>query len=129
MTTKNATTLTQTIAQQLQKRREGYVKTLEALPMPKSGVGDFPYANMDQAVKDGFKKLHDGSKDKTAADIAFAFLVKGYKTAGWRKAAEKNRSVRDAAAEGEITARTATRVAKKVEAIKAEAEAPVAAQA
>ena len=97
--------------------------------MPKSGVGDFPYANMDQAVKDGFKRLHDGSKDKTGADIAFGFLVKGYKTAGWRKAAEKNRTKRDALAEGQVDARTAKRVAKKLEAVKAEAKAEATAPA
>jgi hypothetical protein len=115
MTISNAKTTTEQIAQQLQKRRETYMKVLEALPMPKSGVGDFPYANMDQAIRDGFAQLFGGK------DEAFKHLVKGFKTAGWRKAAEKNRSTRDAQAEGDVSVRDAKRVAKKLEAVKAEA--------
>jgi hypothetical protein len=105
---------TEVVAQQLQKRRENYTKTLDALPMPKARIADFPYESMAEAVKDGFA-LIDGE-----AEGAFALLVKGYKTAAWRKAAEKNRVARDAAAEGEVPAALAKRVAKTIEAEKAE---------
>jgi hypothetical protein len=103
---------TEQIAQQLQKRRETYVKVLEALPMPKAKVPEFPYANMAAAVKDDFKLVDGG------ADGAFALLLKGYKTSLWRKAAEKNRAIRDEAAEGEVGAPLAKRVAKSAAAAK-----------
>jgi hypothetical protein len=121
MTTENAKTLTEEIAKKLQARRETYVKVLEALPCPKAKLGEFPYANMDQAIRDDFK-LFDGGKDD-----AFALLVKGFKTRGWRKAAETNRASRDAMAEGEVSVPTAKRVVKKLEAIKAEAKTEAAA--
>jgi hypothetical protein len=104
----NAVRTTEQIAQQLQKRRENWTASLEQLPMPKAKMPDFPYANMAQAVKDEFA-LFDGGPDG-----AFALLVKGFKTANWRKAAEKNRAVRDEAAEGTVGANLAKRVAKKV---------------
>jgi hypothetical protein len=102
----DAVKTTQLVAQQLQKRRETYVKTLDALPMPKAKLTDFPYASMDQAIENNFA-LFDGGKDQ-----AFRFLVKGFKAAAWRKVAEKNRAVRDDAAEGEIPKPLAARVVK-----------------
>jgi hypothetical protein len=83
-------------AQILERRREGYVKALDAVPVPKGKSVDFPYASLEQAAKDGFVQLG-------GAEEAFKFLVKGFKTVAWRKRAEGNRTVRDAVAEGDLT--------------------------
>jgi hypothetical protein len=104
----NAVKQAETIAQQLQKRRDGYIKVLEALPMPKARVPDLPYSSMEAAVKDEFKLFEDGPEG------AWAYLVKGFKTAAWRKQAERNRAQRDDAAEGEVPRTLAVRVAKLV---------------
>jgi len=98
----------ETVAQQLVKRRENWQKTLEALPMPKAKVPEFPYASIAEGEKDEWKLLDGG------AEQAFSLLVKGYKTAMWRKAAEKNRVARDEAADGQVPKQLATRVAKAV---------------
>jgi hypothetical protein len=57
----------------------------------KNGRVVFPYATLDAAVKDAFKRL--GGPEK-----AFALLVKGYKTSAWRKRAEENAKEADEAA-------------------------------
>jgi hypothetical protein len=83
-------------AQLLQTRRENWKKTLDAVPAVADAKGvTFPYASMDAAIKDKFARLDGG------ADAAFRFMVKGYKTIVWRVAAEKNRTFRDALAEGD----------------------------
>ena len=110
MAVSKAAQVTETIAQQLVKRRENWVKTLDALPMPKAKVPEPPYPNMAAAVADGFA-LFDGG-----ADGAWKILVKGWKTTGWRKAAEKNRIARDEAAEGELTPGLVKRVEKAAKA-------------
>src|SRR6185436_5481778 len=115
-----------TAAQILERRREGYVKALEAVPCPKGPSVDFPYASLEAGAKDEWKRLDGG------AEAAFKFLVKGYKTVAWRNRAEKNRTVRDAVAEGDGKALKPVEkaVAKKAKvAAKAaakEAKAPVA---
>jgi hypothetical protein len=85
------------IAQELQVRRETYRETLESLPVPQGPKVDFPYASMEAAIDDDFALIGKGG-----AEEAFKFLVKGYKTAMWRKAAEHNRVTRDEAADGEV---------------------------
>lgn len=107
---------TVSLAQALQKRRESWKVVLDALPCPKVANTDFPYANMDQAIRDDFK-LFDGGKDD-----AFRLLVKGFKTNLWRKGAEKNRDTRDAAADGEGGLLRAKRV-RKPKAVVAKTEA------
>ena len=80
------------IAQALQMRRERWMATLAALPQPKTEMVEFPYADIDEALDDAFRKV-GGSE-------AFMKLAKdAWKTKQWRKQAEKNRTVRDAAAE------------------------------
>jgi hypothetical protein len=117
MTINNAVETTVKLAQQLQTRRENWKKTLDAIPMPKAKMDEFPYASMDAAIKNDFA-LFLGGKDE-----AFALLVKGFKTRAWRKAAEKNRDARDEFADGEVPVPAAKRVAKKIEAVKKEAAA------
>jgi len=75
-------------AKVLVERREKYVRVLEAVPVPKAEPVDFPYASMDQAIKDGFLLMG-------GPEVAFGFLAKGYKTVAWRQRADKNRSKRD----------------------------------
>jgi hypothetical protein len=84
-------------AQVLEVRRGGYVKALEAVPVPKGPSVDFPYASLEAAAKDAFIQLG-------GPEAAFKFLVKGFKTTMWRDRADKNRVVRDAVAEGETKA-------------------------
>jgi hypothetical protein len=50
----------------------------------------FPYRTLDEAVTDAFKKI--GGPEK-----AFTYLVKGFKTAAWRKRAERNAKAEEAA--------------------------------
>jgi len=106
------------------------VKALEAVPVPKGPEVDFPYASIEAAIKDEFKRIGGN-------EVAFKFLVKGFKTVAWRNRADKNRVVRDEAAEGETSAlkpvrRAAERQAKleakeAAKAAKAEAKAAEAA--
>jgi hypothetical protein len=107
------------VGQQLQKRRENWKRTLDALPLPKVQIAEFPYANMDQAIRNDFK-LFDGGKDQ-----AFALLLKGFKYSAWHRGATKNRATRDAIADGEVPVTIVKRMrkarAKKAEAAKAEA--------
>jgi hypothetical protein len=113
-TVSSAVKTAEAVAQQLQKRRESYVKTLEALPMPKARVPEFPYASMEAGEADGWKLIDNGPEG------AYALLLKGYKTSVWRKTAEKNRVARDEAAEGQVTGKMAARVAKAASAASAE---------
>jgi hypothetical protein len=88
-------------AQLLQKRRENWKKTLDAVPANKGKSVKFPYESLAEGVKDGFSKLTSGDEDEQDGNaVAFALLVKGYKTKMWRKLAEKNRELRDNLAEG-----------------------------
>lgn len=50
----------------------------------------FPYRDMPTAEKDAFRKI--GGPDK-----AFTFLVRGFKTAEWRKRTDASARARDAA--------------------------------
>jgi hypothetical protein len=100
-------------AQLLQSRREGWKAVLETLPMPKVTGTDFPYGSMDAAIADDFKLFFGGKDD------AFRLLVKGFKTAVWRKGAEKNRDTRDLAADGEGRLVKAKRVRASKKAAKA----------
>ena len=43
----------------------------------------FPYSNLDTALKDKFKKIG-------GPDAAFRYLVKGFKTAFWRRKTNAN---------------------------------------
>jgi hypothetical protein len=106
-------------AQILEVRRGGYVKALEAVPVPKGPSVDFPYASLEQGAKDAWIALG-------GPEAACKLLVKGYKTVAWRGRADKNRIVRDAVAEGEVkaVAKTSKASAKKAaKAAKAEAKA------
>jgi len=109
-----------TTAQLLQKRREGWIKVLEAVPMPKAKIVKFPYESMSAAVKDGFKLFEGGEQE------AFALLVKGYNTREWRKAAERNRENRDLLADGEVSKQAAERITKRAARKAKQAEAAAA---
>jgi hypothetical protein len=105
-------------AQVLERRREGYVKALDAVPVPKGPGVDFPYASIEAAIKDAFIAV--GGPEE-----AFKFFVKGFKTVAWRKRAEGNRTVRDAVAEGDTSVLKVKRVRKPKAAPAAEAPATV----
>jgi hypothetical protein len=79
-------------AQNLQMRRERWGSSLASLPMPKSGATDFPYASLDEALDDAFRKVG-------GSDAFFKLAAKAWKTKQWRAAAERNRATRDAIAE------------------------------
>ncbi len=93
------------LAQDLQRKRELWKSRLESLPAPPVEVKEFPYASMSAAVADGFAQFFGGE------DEAFRLLVKGWKTRAWRKGAEKNRKMRDAAAEAVEKAKKAAKKA------------------
>ena len=57
--------------------------------MDKSKPVKFPYASLEAATKDGFKRI--GGPDK-----AFAFMAKGFKATAWRK--RHDASAKEAAA-------------------------------
>lgn len=117
MTTANQNALV-AIAQELQVKREDWKAKLEELPMPGVKV-KFPYGSMEAAIADGFAQLANGEESDPMA-IAFSILVKGFKTIAWRKAADKNREIRDDIAEGNLPVSAKKRVrksAKKVEAV------------
>jgi len=109
MTTNNANAIV-AIAQELQVRREEWKAELEQLPMPGVKV-KFPYGSMEAAIADKFALLANGEEADPMA-IAFAILVKGYKTVAWRKAADKNRETRDDIADGNVPVVKAKRVRK-----------------
>jgi hypothetical protein len=109
MTTNNANAIV-AIAQELQVRREEWKAKLEQLPMPGVKV-KFPYGSMEAAIADKFALLANGEEADPMA-IAFAILVKGYKTVAWRKAADKNRETRDDIADGNVPVVKAKRVRK-----------------
>jgi hypothetical protein len=71
----------------------------------------FPYGSMEAAIADKFALLANGEEADPMA-IAFAILVKGYKTVAWRKAADKNRETRDDIADGNVPVVKAKRVRK-----------------
>jgi hypothetical protein len=80
-------------AQALEIRRERWNEALAKLPQPKTEMIEFPYATMDEALDDAFRKV-GGSE-------AFVKLAKAaWKTKQWRAQAERNRAARDAAADG-----------------------------
>src|SRR5262245_58291244 len=81
-------------AQTLEIRRERHNEALAQLPMPKAETVEFPYAGLDEALDDGFRKLPGGSAELMRLAKA------AWKTKQWRKAAERNRATRDAMAEG-----------------------------
>jgi hypothetical protein len=109
MTTNNVNAIV-AIAQELQVRREEWKAKLEQLPMPGVKV-KFPYGSMEAAIADKFALLANGEEADPMA-IAFAILVKGYKTVAWRKAADKNRETRDDIADGNVPVVKAKRVRK-----------------
>lgn len=80
-------------AQALQARRERWMATLQSLPQPKTEMEPFPYADLDEALDDGFRKIKGGSAG------FFKMAVNAWKTKQWREQAERNRAARDAAAE------------------------------
>jgi hypothetical protein len=83
-------------AQALQIRRERWGATLAALPCEKAKLVDFPYANLDEALDDGFRKLEGGSAR------LMQLAKKAWKTEQWREKAAENRATRDAKAELEL---------------------------
>jgi hypothetical protein len=110
------------VAQELQTKREEHTEKLAQLPMPKAKVRKFPYSSMEEAIADKFALLDSASTEESDGMAnAFRFLVKGYKTIAWRKAAEKNRETRDDIAEGNVPEVKKPRVRKpKAEAAKTE---------
>jgi hypothetical protein len=90
----------------LERRRESYVKALAAVPVPESKSVGFPYASIESAIKDEFKRIGGPA-------AAFKFLEKGFKTIQWRKVADKNRVVRDAVADGDTKVLAAARKSGK----------------
>lgn len=94
-------------AQQLQMRRERWGSAIAQLPMPKSGATDFPYATLDEALDDAFRKVG-------GSEAFFKLAAKAWKTKQWRAAAERNRAQRDAIAELDMKKTEAERVAEAV---------------
>ena len=63
----------------------------------------FPYETLAQAEKDRFKKL--GGPEQ-----AFRYLIKGFKSIEWRKRADLNAKLADAAADAAFAAENAKRL-------------------
>src|SRR5215470_6715938 len=99
MSTLNGLTREQAVelakAQNLEIRRERWNTALHALPQPKTEMVEFPYATLDEALDDAFRKINGGSEG------FFKLAKAAWKTKQWRAQAERNRAARDAAAEGQ----------------------------
>lgn len=63
------------------------------MPLPEKKPVSFPYKSLETATRDSFKKI--GGPDR-----AWAYLIKGFKSAAWRKRTDAAARVRDEAEGG-----------------------------